>query len=715
MIKIKNDNRLFKYDCEMTNMVFKCKMCSGDIEIIKGTNTGKCLYCKSVMTLPLSDNEKIINLYNRANDLRLDNEFDKAYGIYETILEIDNKQVEAHWGLLLCKYGVEYVDDPKTKKKIPTCHRTIPTSILKDAEYNTIKKEAYGDALELYKKEAETIDKIQKGILEISSKEQPYDIFICYKETDENGDRTRDSVIAQDIYDKLIEKGYKVFFSRITLEDKLGTEYEPYIYSALTSAKVMLVVGTKEEYFNAVWVKNEWSRFIEMMKKDKSKTLIPVFSKIDVYKIPEEFAMYQAQSMDKVGAMQDLIRGINKIVTTSKNANSNDLDEGTAKKVQDVLEGAADLGNNRYEVTVTKEKRAVWYYICILAFAGLYCWMKLFSILGDCFAVFFSTNIREFIFGNIGTKDFSGIISIIQVLACILIIVASILKIKNRSCYKLANYFIYAILFLEFISMYVSTKYLYIISIWYLVTVLIPILILFINPKWQLDTSTKIIVNGEEKNKLLLKNKQIREDFKKKEKLPIKIKIFIGIIVLAIGIYGLFLYNSKFADHSNKKDETKVQVEIVASYVNIRTNPKNYDSHVRGIAKKGEKYTILNTMMYDYEECNLWYEIETNNGITGYICGKPEYIKYLTNQGNKRDKSLKQLEILNDFIRIRKDYTIYSDSVGHVGKGEIYTIIDEKSDYGGGIWYKIKTTYGTEGYIYSGDKNEYVKIYNAEN
>ena len=46
----------------------------------------------------------------------------------------------------------------------------------------------------------------------------------------------------------------------------------------------MLVVGTKEEYFNAVWVKNEWSRFLEMMKKDKNKSLIPVYSKIDAYK-----------------------------------------------------------------------------------------------------------------------------------------------------------------------------------------------------------------------------------------------------------------------------------------------------------------------------------------------------------------------------------------------------------------------------------------------
>ena len=114
-------------------MVFKCKMCGGDIEVVAGSNIGKCLYCKSTMTLPSVDNEKLLNLYNRANNLRLSNEFDKAYGVYETILEIDENQLEAHWGLILCRYGVEYVDDPKTKKKMITCHRTKYESVLTDA------------------------------------------------------------------------------------------------------------------------------------------------------------------------------------------------------------------------------------------------------------------------------------------------------------------------------------------------------------------------------------------------------------------------------------------------------------------------------------------------------------------------------------------------------------------------------------------------------
>ena len=123
-----------------------------------------------------------------------------------------------------------------------------------------------------------------------------------------------DSVIAQDVYDALTEKGYRVFFSRISLEDKLGTEYEPYIFAALHSAKIMLAFGTDYEYYNAVWVKNEWSRYLQLMTKDKSKHLIPCYKGIDAYDMPKEFAKLQAQDMGKVGAMQDLLRGVDKIM-----------------------------------------------------------------------------------------------------------------------------------------------------------------------------------------------------------------------------------------------------------------------------------------------------------------------------------------------------------------------------------------------------------------
>lgn len=298
--------------------VFKCKMCGGDLEVVEGNTTCECEYCGTLQTLPSLDNEKKLNLFNRANRLRFNNEFDKAAAVYESIVAEFPEEAEAYWGLCLCKYGIEYVDDPTTAKKIPTCHRTSYDSIFNDSNFEMALEYADMVAQRVYREEAKEIDRLQQSILEIAKNEKPYDIFICYKETAEDGQRTKDSVLAQDMYDALTAKGYKVFFSRITLEDKLGQEYEPYIFSALNSAKIMLAVGTKYEYYNAVWVKNEWSRFLDMMNKDKSKVLIPCYADIDAYDMPQEFKNLQGQDMGKVGFMQDLVRGIEKIIPLGK-------------------------------------------------------------------------------------------------------------------------------------------------------------------------------------------------------------------------------------------------------------------------------------------------------------------------------------------------------------------------------------------------------------
>ena len=300
--------------------IFKCKMCGGDLTITNLEKVVECDFCGTTQTVPTADNEKKLTLFNRANRLRLANEFDKAAGIYENIVAEFPEEAEAYWGIVLCKYGIEYVDDPATGKKIPTCHRSSFESVFEDDAFDQACENADAVARRVYREEAKQIEEIRKGILEVSSKEEPYDIFICYKETDENGDRTIDSAIAQDVYDALTEKGYRVFFSRITLEDKLGQEYEPYIFAALHSAKVMLVFGTDYEYFNAVWVKNEWSRFLQLISAGQKKVLIPCYKGIDAYDMPKEFARLQSQDMGKVGAIQDLLRGIEKLLPRSSAA-----------------------------------------------------------------------------------------------------------------------------------------------------------------------------------------------------------------------------------------------------------------------------------------------------------------------------------------------------------------------------------------------------------
>ena len=294
--------------------IFKCKICGGTLEIDSAQSVATCEYCGTKQTLPKLDDDRRANLYDRANHFRRNNDFDKAMGIYEAILNEDSTDAEAYWSIVLCRYGIEYVEDPATHKRVPTVNRAQFTSIFDDEDYKSALINADGYQREIYESEANAINEIQKGFLAISQKEEPFDVFICYKETDVSGRRTQDSVLATELYHELTREGFKVFFSRITLEDKLGIAYEPYIFAALNSAKVMVVVGTRPEHFNAVWVKNEWSRYLALIKNGAKKTLIPAYRNMDPYDLPEEFSHLQAQDMSKLGFMQDMIRGIKKII-----------------------------------------------------------------------------------------------------------------------------------------------------------------------------------------------------------------------------------------------------------------------------------------------------------------------------------------------------------------------------------------------------------------
>ena len=298
--------------------VIKCKNCGGDIELSTDKTFGTCEYCGSTMTLPKVSNEQRAAAFNRGNHFRRIGEFDKALAVYERIVEEDDTDAEAHWCCALCRFGIEYVEDSSTYEWIPTCHRASFDSFLEDVDYLAALEYSDGITRRQYQKEAVKIADVQRGILATSQNEEPFDVFICYKELDSDGQRTKDSILAQDIYYNLTDQGWRVFFSRITLEDKAGTEYEPYIFAALNSAKVMICLGTKPEHFNAVWVKNEWSRFISIMKKDRSKLLLPCYRDMDPYDLPEQLSVLQAYDMGKIGFIQDLLRGVGKVLNAGK-------------------------------------------------------------------------------------------------------------------------------------------------------------------------------------------------------------------------------------------------------------------------------------------------------------------------------------------------------------------------------------------------------------
>lgn len=601
-------------------MVFKCKMCGGDIEVVEGSNIGKCLYCKSTMTLPSVDNEKLLNLYNRANNLRLSNEFDKAYGVYETILEIDENQLEAHWGLILCRYGVEYVDDPKTKKKMITCHRTKYESVLTDPDYKIIISKAYGEALNIYKEEAKTISNIQKKALEISNNEEDYDIFICYKEGDINGDRTPDSVIAQDIYNKLTDLNCKVFFARITLADKLGEEYEPYIFSALNSSKVMLVVGTNAENLNSVWVKNEWSRYLDLIKNKKKKVLIPVYSKMDAYELPEEFSMLQALCIDKVGSMQDLITAVGKII----NKKSTDIDSDMYQKFKQMMleeerEKQEEL-SKRYDVLEKRDKCSTSYIVitfvlsammagCMLLLNGGYCY---YNYLGENYSL-----ISE------GKNFFSY-----QLLVSIITAIAFFLGFASRKSNKVSKYMYIVNVFLELLFILKLHNFGNTATFVTYIIILLNIALLFMKPSWGIK-EVPLVVTKEEKEEILKNNKEFTENYIPKDKKALN--IFFYILPIIIGIISIIINTSPLPNQSNDRNTSIDQIKVIVDHINIRSNDDVY-SYEKGTVRKDEIYDVLDSRKGSNGLCEIWYNIETSFEVNGWICGKfdnKDYVEVL--------------------------------------------------------------------------------------
>ena len=288
-------------------MVFlNCRCCGGELD--QFSNLCICKHCGATNFISDVANKNVIQL-NRANKLRQENEFDNAARIYDKIIEENGPTADILWYRTLCEYGIEYVPDPVSDKYFPTLHRISDESILECDFFKQAYELADEEHKETLAKEAEYINDVQTRYLNIAADEDPYDVFICYKETDlESGGKTDDVLLAEELYNDLTGRGYKVFFARETLKEKLSIDYEPYIFAALKSANAMAVIGTKAEYFTAVWVKNEWGRFLKLMKNNPNKQMF--FACDDPEELPRAFASKQAQLIGEEGAIRNLAKNI---------------------------------------------------------------------------------------------------------------------------------------------------------------------------------------------------------------------------------------------------------------------------------------------------------------------------------------------------------------------------------------------------------------------
>ena len=290
-----------------------CYTCGG--EFIEREGKIVCPYCGTIKPENITGEEMTL-LYSAYQRLRLA-DFSDAEQQFDDIIHRHPRNAQGYWGRLLAKYGIKYEDD-YNGTKIPTCYAASIESVQDAADYKKALEYADPDNHAVYVQHADYIERVRDEWIKKASKQKPYDIFISYKDSDKEKDisRTQDSYDMQDLYHKLKEKGYRVFYSRESLRGKEGEKYEPYIYSALSSAKIMILYGSNPDYINSTWVKNEWMRYMKRMREGEKAngSLLVAYKNFAPRELPSIFSSMQLFNANEWTFLTDLYKKIEEVL-----------------------------------------------------------------------------------------------------------------------------------------------------------------------------------------------------------------------------------------------------------------------------------------------------------------------------------------------------------------------------------------------------------------
>jgi hypothetical protein len=88
-----------------------------------------------------------------------------------------------------------------------------------------------------------------------------YQVFISFKNLDENRNPTPDYALAREVFELLTRDGTRTFFSPVSLEEFGTSAFKRAIDDALDQCQVLVAVGTSREHLESEWVRYEWDGF----------------------------------------------------------------------------------------------------------------------------------------------------------------------------------------------------------------------------------------------------------------------------------------------------------------------------------------------------------------------------------------------------------------------------------------------------------------------
>lgn len=135
-----------------------------------------------------------------------------------------------------------------------------------------------------------------------------FEIFIAFKNT-VDGVYTRDSAIAERLFYELVDEGYKVFMSKISLTISNIGEFEKHIDAALQTTSILILVGTQLDYINSYWVNYEWSEFLKEIKSGNKKGhIFSLLEGLTHEQLPEPLKGYQSFNYNELTKLIDVVK-----------------------------------------------------------------------------------------------------------------------------------------------------------------------------------------------------------------------------------------------------------------------------------------------------------------------------------------------------------------------------------------------------------------------
>lgn len=348
-----------------------CKCCGAALDYRAAAGgVIRCAYCGTSWTLPSFGLSAYVTAQLVSGENCIDRgDFDEARMCFEKAVAQAPNEPEAHFGLAKAKLRVQFIVDRSGAVPCvrPICHEISSKFFTEDADYLKAVELATDAQREVYRAQGRAIDHVREEFYRLQKEGLDYDVFLCTKVSKAAADDTGDDFTPEShetlqLYYFLKEKKLKPFYSEVDAKGRTGEDYEALIYYALLKSESMVVVCFNEEYLHTPWVKNEYTRFTEMMKQgEKARGALTILyrdAKHPIGRLPAIEGTIEGIACDSPVAFSRVENHVRKFLDFRQQREENDARREEVRRIRE--EAALKREENeahRLQLQAEREKR----------------------------------------------------------------------------------------------------------------------------------------------------------------------------------------------------------------------------------------------------------------------------------------------------------------------------------------------------------------------